>query len=90
VAASRSAEMAWRDLVSSHRGACQRAWDQLSRDPYHQDGDRWIELRGKLAGIYQHEVGGGARIWYRIEAARRTVVIEPFPGHPKKTEKRNR
>jgi hypothetical protein len=62
----------------------------LNRNPYHQDGDSWIELRGKLAGIYQREVGGGARILFRIEAARRTMVIEPFPGHPKQTEKRNR
>jgi hypothetical protein len=53
-----------------------------SRDPYYQDGDRWIELRGKLAGIYQHEVGGGAGILYRIEAARVSWSLSRFPAIP--------
>lgn len=75
----------------SHLGACQRAWDQLSVDPYFVDGHRWIQLRGKTgAGIRQHEVGGGARIWFRIDQERHAVYVEPFPGHPKATEKRRR
>jgi hypothetical protein len=90
VAEDRTAEQAWRDLCASHPGACQRAYDQLATDPRHVDGSRWIELRGKHAGIRQHEIGGGARLWFRLDEGRRIVLIRPWPGHPKKTESRNR
>jgi hypothetical protein len=90
VAEDRAAEGAWRDLCASHPGACQRAYDQLTIDPTHLDGSRWIALRGKHAGIRQHEIGGGARLWFRIDEARRLVLVRPWHGHPKDTEKRNR
>lgn len=87
MAQDRAAAKAWRDLCASHRNACQRANDQLCVDPYYVDGHRWIELAGRrFAGIHQHELGGGQRIWYRIEEGRRVVIVVPHTAHPKSTE----
>lgn len=76
----------WRDLCASHRNACQRAYDQLCVDPQYVDGYRWIRLAGRFAGIRQHEIGGGQRIWYRIEDGWRVVIVVPYTAHPKPTE----
>ena len=87
VARDRAAEGRWRKLCIQLPGNCQRAYDQLVLDPKHQDGHRWIQLRGsRYEGIYQHELGGGQRLWYRLDEERRVVVIEPWTAHPKETE----
>lgn len=87
-AKDRAAEKAWRDLCSSMAGPCQRAYDQLCVDPYHEDGVRWIELAGRYAGIRQHELAGGQRLWYRIETGNRIVIVQPHTAHPKATERK--
>ncbi|HEV2953986.1 MAG TPA: hypothetical protein VG015_07835 [Candidatus Dormibacteraeota bacterium] len=88
MAKDRQSEKAWRDLCASMPGPCQRAYDQLVVDPYHIDGVRWIELAGRYAYIRQHELGGGERIWYRIEEGHRVVLVQPHTAHPKATEKK--
>jgi mRNA-degrading endonuclease RelE of RelBE toxin-antitoxin system len=87
VARDRSAEERWQQLCAQLAGNCQRAYDQLVVDPKYQDGRRLIKLRGrKYEGLYQHEVGGGQRLWYRLDEERRAVIIEPWTAHPKETE----
>ena len=87
VARDRTAEERWQQLCAQLGGNCQRAYDQLVIDPKYQDGRRWIKLRGsKYEGLYQHEIGGGQRLWYRLDEERRVVVIEPWTAHPKETE----
>ena len=64
-------------------------WSQLCVDPYFTDGSPWFALAGKYSNVRQHEIGGGARLWYRIEPEQdRIVIVEPHPAHPKETERK--
>ncbi|MDE3074536.1 MAG: hypothetical protein KGJ86_03830 [Chloroflexota bacterium] len=87
VASDRASEERWQQLCTRLGGNCRRAYDQLAVDPKYQDGHRWIKLRGsRYEGLYQHEVGGGQCLWYRLDEATRTVIIEPWTAHAKATE----
>jgi mRNA-degrading endonuclease RelE of RelBE toxin-antitoxin system len=45
-------------------------------------------LGGRQMDRWQIEVTGGARVWYLIDEARRTVwIVHAGPGHPKATER---
>ncbi len=68
----------------------------MRRNPGGERSRRHHPLKGSLATIlvdgrelprWQYEVTGGARVWYFIDAERRTVWVQyAGTGHPKITE----
>lgn len=86
---NRSAERDWDALCTGYRNNARRCFDHLATAPRDRpiDGSRLTELRGRLAGILQYEVGGAARVWYRVYDEQHIVVVEAVSiGHPKETE----
>lgn len=75
-AASKSVERGWRDLSTSHGGKLRYFHDYLSRTPLTPLGERVFEMKGPLAGVWECEVGGGARLQYIVDQQRKVVVIK--------------
>jgi mRNA-degrading endonuclease RelE of RelBE toxin-antitoxin system len=93
-AKNRSVVSQWDALCSTYPGPARRCYDHLAQTPYDRPPNpaRGHALRGskRLGGreLIQYEVGGGARVWYKVDDERHIVVIqEVFPGHPKATER---
>jgi len=89
---NRSVETQWGALCSSHTNNARRCFDHLARTPTDSpiDVGRVTELKGKDfedRGIWQYEVGSGARVWFKVDEERRIVtVVKAFTSHPKETE----
>lgn len=91
--ASRQAEPGWRDLLATTRSAVGDAWDFLTRTPL-EASPRNHTMRGELATVtrdgrayerWQHELPGGARIWFYVED--HTVrLVDAFTAHPSQTK----
>jgi hypothetical protein len=95
-ASNRAAE-GWEQLGARAAGNLRRAFNAIRADPRSRSSpERHHRLKGSLgtapwkgepAERWQYEVTGGARIWYVIDDARRTVWITyAGPGHPKATD----
>lgn len=75
-AASKSEEKAWRDLIASHGGKLRHYYDYLSQTPQKPDGERVFPMKGKkMAGVWECEVGGGARLFYTVDEQQKSVLI---------------
>lgn len=91
---NRSVETQWASLCSSHQGNARRCYDHLARTPKEApiDVGRVGQLTGdhfEGRGIWQYEVGGGARVWYKVDEERHVVtIVRASVGHPKETEPR--
>lgn len=86
---NRSTEKDWDALCAAYRNNARRCFDHLAMTPRDRpiDEGRVTELKGRLAGVLQYEVGGAARVWYRVYDESRVVVVESVGiGHPKETE----
>lgn len=76
VADDKSIEKQWRDLSASHRGSLRRFYDYLRRTPTTREGERVYPMANPaLAGLWGCEVGGGARMYYRVDEEDRVVII---------------
>jgi mRNA-degrading endonuclease RelE of RelBE toxin-antitoxin system len=90
-----SVEKDWNKLVAAAENNVRATWDWLSEKPRERT-DRNHPLKGELGywkqgklqyDRWQHEVTGGARIWFLIDDDRRAIYIEQVhTSHPKKTE----
>ena len=91
--ASRQAEKGWQDLLATTRSAVVDAWDFLTRTPQ-ESSPRNHMMRGELATLsrdgrtherWQHDLPGGARIWFYLEDG--TVhLVDVFTAHPNQTK----
>ncbi len=86
----------WEELCRQAPHNLRRAWDALRTEPCPPPTTRQHRLKGPLATgtfdgrvlpCWQYEVTGGGRIWYLIDADRRTVWVQAAgTGHPKATD----
>lgn len=90
---TRQAERGWRDLRATQTTSLVDAWDQLTRDPLARS-EKNHPLKGDLAAIvrdgvvherWQHELSGGARLWFYVEG-RTVVIIDCHTRHPNETK----
>lgn len=87
------ARKGWRDLVATQRAAMVEAWDFLTRHPHHQTAKNH-PMKGDLATVvregaayerWQHELAGGARIWFYVED-RIVYLVDVHTHHPHQTK----
>ncbi|MBB5807176.1 hypothetical protein F4560_006944 [Saccharothrix ecbatanensis] len=87
----------WEELCGQAPGNTFEAWHSMRTDPvprlpvprHHPlKGKLSHEVRGgRLLPKWQIEVTGGGRVWYFVDAERRTVwLVWAGTGHPKATE----
>ncbi|WP_086819518.1 hypothetical protein [Allokutzneria sp. NRRL B-24872] len=89
----------WQELENAAAGNPRKAWDTMRTDPGPGPGkptSRHHRLKGQLAAgtrgghhlpQWQLEVTGGGRIWYLLDAEKRTVWVQyAGTGHPKATD----
>lgn len=82
-AADKGVERDWRALEAQYRSKLRFFYDYLSTTPLVRYRDRVFPLRGKLEGLWECEVGGGARLLYTVDEGRRLVVVRRAKvGHP--------
>lgn len=90
---TRQAERGWRDLRATQSTSLADAWDFLTRHPFERSAKNH-PLKGDLASIiregaeherWQHELSGGARIWFYVED-RVVVIIDCHTRHPNETK----
>ncbi len=74
-AADKAVERDWRALEAQYRSKLRFCYDHLSKTPLTRYRDRVFPLRGKLEGTWECEVDGGARIFYRVNEARKLVIV---------------
>src|SRR6266852_538191 len=74
---NQSVEAAWDALCATHANNARRCFDHLATDPYSRPTDtgRVTPLSGRYEGSYQYEVGGAARVWYRVDDSQHVVVV---------------
>jgi hypothetical protein len=91
-AVNRSVADRWDQLAAQYASNARRCFDHLARTPLRPtlDADRCGPLLAKQfrdRGLWQHEVTGAARVWYRVDQESLLVeVVEVHRGHPKETE----
>lgn len=67
----------WRDLTVSHGGKLREYYDYLTRTPTRPLGERIFPMKGKQnAGVWECEIGGGARFFYVVDEGRKRVIIK--------------
>lgn len=86
----------WEELCHQAPHNLRRAWEVLRTDPCPPPTARQHQLKGSLSTgtqdgrvlpRWQYEVTSGGRIWYLVDAERRTVWLQvASTGHPKATE----
>jgi hypothetical protein len=93
--ATRQAEKGWLDLLATTRNAVVDAWDFLTRTP-DQESVTNHRLKGELATMnragqvfdrWQHELPGGARIWFYI-GDQVVYLTDVHAHHPNQTKSR--
>jgi len=95
--ATSEAVKGWEALCQQAAANTAAAWHELRTRPDHlAPTGRHHQLKGRLAtathggvemGQWQYEVTGAGRIWYLVDAAKRTLWLRHAgPGHPKATE----
>ncbi len=76
-AASKSVAKQWRALTVSHGGKLREYYDHLSETPTKPLGERIFPLKGtQNAGVWECEVGGGARFFYVVDEERKRVIVK--------------
>jgi mRNA-degrading endonuclease RelE of RelBE toxin-antitoxin system len=58
----------------------------LAQTPLERIPGKTKKLQGRFAGIYQYDLSRSARIWWRVDEAKKTVYIIYIGLHPKETE----
>jgi hypothetical protein len=90
---TRQAEKGWQDLLATHRNAVVDAWDFFTRTPLALSPTNH-QLKAELATVvregqsfdrWQHELPGGARIWFYVED-QVVHLIEVHTHHPNQTK----
>ena len=87
----------WEELARQASGNTLDAWQRMRTDPAPRlRTRRHHQLKGSLAHgardgrsmpQWRIEVTGAARVWYLVDAERRTVwVVHAGTGHPKETD----
>lgn len=86
----------WESLCQQAPENTRKAWEAMRANPCPAPTARQHRLKGSLSEgthegsrlpQWQIEVTGGGRIWYLVDADRRTVWIRAAgTGHPKATE----
>jgi hypothetical protein len=87
----------WEELCRQAPHNLNRAWEVLRTEPCPVvPTDRQHQLKGSLAtgthdgrtlAQWQYEVTSGGRIWYLVDADRRTLWVQAAStGHPKATD----
>lgn len=93
VFATRDADKSWRDLLATQRNALVDAWDFLTRTPqavspknHPLKGDLGaVTHQGRTREQWQHELTGGARLWFYIDN-QRVVLVQLHTRHPNETK----
>jgi len=91
-ASNRSVADRWERLCARYEHNARRCFDHLARTPLQPTlgTGRCGPLLAKQfrdRGLWQYEVGGGARVWYRVHQVQRVVeVAEVHLTHPSATE----
>jgi hypothetical protein len=92
--ASNAAAKGWEELNQQAPGNLWNAYEAIRTNPQpFPPTDRQHRLKGKELGIirgleqWQYEVTAGGRIWYLVDAEKKTVWIRHAgTGHPKATD----
>lgn len=91
--ATRQAEKGWNDLLGTTRNAVVDAWDFLTRNPQ-ESSARNHRLRAELSTVtrdgriherWQHELPGGARIWFYVDG-QVVYLVDVHTRHPNQTK----
>ncbi len=91
--ATRQASKGWQDLLATTHNAIVDAWDFLTKTP-DLESPRNHRLKGELATVthdgrtrerWQHELPGGARIWFFIDG-QAVHLIDVHTHHPNQTK----
>lgn len=91
--ATRNAEKGWIDLLATTRNAVVEAWEYLTRTPLAQT-ERNHPMRADLEFIerggvqhlrWQHELPGGARIWFYVDEGV-VWLVDVHTRHPNQTK----
>jgi hypothetical protein len=91
--ATQQARKGWQDLLATTRNAVVDAWDLLTKTP-NLESPQNHRLKGQLATItragqthdrWQHELPGGARIWFFIDG-QVVCITDVHTHHPNQTK----
>lgn len=91
--ATSHASVGWRDLCGTQRNKVTDAWDFLTRHPL-QHTPTNHPLKGELGTItrdgrafdqWQHELSGGARIWFYVDE-HQVHLVKVHTNHPNETK----
>ena len=81
-AVSVSAQKGWADLCENCKQAAQRCYNHLVVDPFRRIPGRVFQLKGRQnQGIWEYEVTGSARLYYRPNPQARVVLVLKAGGH---------
>ena len=91
--ATREAEKGWTDLLATSRSAIVDAWDYLTATPLLQTvhhhpmrADLEFVVRdGVRFARWQHELPGGARIWFYVDG-QVVLLVDVHTRHPNQTK----
>lgn len=87
------AEKGWQDLLATKRNAVVDVWDFLTKTPLDESGKNH-QLKGDLSTVthkggtfarWQHELPGGARIWFYVDG-QAVVLVDVHTNHPNATK----
>lgn len=91
--ATRQAQRGWKDLLATKRNAVVDCWDFLTRTPC-DESPKNHRLKGQLAVVtyagrtyerWQHEMPGGARIWFYVDG-QVVRLVDVHTHHPNQTK----
>jgi hypothetical protein len=91
--ATAQAAKGWRDLLATYRNSTVDAWDYLTSTPF-AESSRHHRLKGELAHVnrdgqtherWQHEMPGGARIWFYVDGSY-VFLVDVHTRHPNQTK----
>jgi hypothetical protein len=91
--ATRQADKGWQDLLATTHNSIVDAWDFLTKTPA-LESPRNHRLKAELATVvhdgrtherWQHELPGGARIWFFIDG-QVVHLIDVHTHHPNQTK----
>ncbi|GAA3621199.1 hypothetical protein GCM10022223_42590 [Kineosporia mesophila] len=90
---TRQAEKGWQDLLATNRNSLVDTWDFLTRTPLAVSPTNH-QLKAELATVtrggqvherWQHELPGGARIWFYVEEMV-VHLVDVHTRHPNQTK----
>jgi hypothetical protein len=82
----------WADLEREAPSSLEEAWVRITGNPrQHSERQRGNKATHRYKGadleVWQYEVTSGARLWYLVDDATRTLwLYHAGTGHPKSTE----